>query len=200
MRRSLDNLIEGCQLISFDWRYLYVNKAALKQSKFTSKKDLIGFTMMEKYPGIDNAEMFQVLKTCMEERVSKEMENEFVFPDNTKGWFELRIRPVPEGIFILSVEITERKKAEQAREAHIKGLEEMMFTISHKMRQPIANIMGIDNLLNSSELSQEELHTIMDHISFSIHSLDSFTKELVELIDNQVFIGKDKVGDPGEKS
>jgi len=187
-------------LISFDWRYLYVNKAALKQSKFTSKKDLIGFTMMEKYPGIDNAEMFQVLKTCMEERVSKEMENEFVFPDNTKGWFELRIRPVPEGIFILSVEITERKKAEQAREAHIKGLEEMMFTISHKMRQPIANIMGIDNLLNSSELSQEELHTIMDHISFSIHSLDSFTKELVELIDNQVFIGKDKVGDPGEKS
>ena len=40
------------------------------------------------------------------------MEIKFVFPDGNAGWFDLSIQPVPEGVFILSVDITERKKAE----------------------------------------------------------------------------------------
>ena len=48
----------------------------------------------------------------MEERVAQRMENEYVFPDGGRGWFDLSIHPVAEGIFILSVDITERKRAE----------------------------------------------------------------------------------------
>lgn len=109
---TLDSLIEGFQLISFDWRYLYVNKSLVKQSKLNTKKDLLGFTMMEKFPGIENTELFKVLKECMQDRTSKTLENEFIFPDNSKGWYELRIEPVPKGIFILSIDITESKKSE----------------------------------------------------------------------------------------
>ena len=42
------------------------------------------------------------------------MDNEFTYPDGTKEWFELSIQPVPEGIFILSIDISERKRAEIA--------------------------------------------------------------------------------------
>ncbi|NJO92049.1 MAG: PAS domain S-box protein, partial [Chloroflexia bacterium] len=42
-----------------------------------------------------------------------EIENEFVYPNGSKGWFELKIQPVPEGVFILSQDITERKKIEE---------------------------------------------------------------------------------------
>jgi len=41
------------------------------------------------------------------------MENEFVFPDGTIGWFEIGVQPVPEGVFILSEDITERKRSEE---------------------------------------------------------------------------------------
>lgn len=105
----IDNSIEGFQLIGFDWRYLYVNSAVVKQSKYPSKEDLLGFTMMEKYPGIDKTELFKVLSKCMKERISCTMENEFVYNDGTKGWYELRIQPAPEGIFILSIDITHQK-------------------------------------------------------------------------------------------
>jgi PAS domain S-box-containing protein len=33
-------------------------------------------------------------------------------PNREVGWFELRIQPMPEGLFILSIDITERKQAE----------------------------------------------------------------------------------------
>lgn len=111
-RQTLDNMLEGCQIIGFDWRYLYVNDAVAKQGH-QAKDDLLGNTMMEVYPGIENTAMFSVLRRCMDERVPDQMVNEFTYPDGTSGWFELSIQPVPEGLFILSNDITERKQAEE---------------------------------------------------------------------------------------
>ena len=181
----LDNLIEGFQLIGFDWRYLYANKSVVTQSKYTSRKDLIGFTMMEKYPGIENSALFGVLKRCMKERVAQNIENEFLFPDGSKGYFELRIEPVPEGLFILSMDITEQKKAAQAKEAHINVLEEMIFMISHKVRQPVAHILGFSDVLKNMNLTNEELLKIATYMKQSIHTLDDFTKELTTFIHEQ---------------
>ena len=112
----LNNLLEGCQVIGPDWRYLYVNDAVARQGR-RSKEELLGRTMMEVYPGIDTTPMFAVLRRCMEDRAARQMENEFTFPDGSKGWFELRFEPVPQGVFILSLEITDRKRAE-ARVTH----------------------------------------------------------------------------------
>ena len=122
-RTTLDNMLEGCQIIGYDWRYLYVNDVVAGQGRRT-KEELLGHTMMEIYPGIENTEMFAFLKRCMEKRVPHRMENEFTFPDGSRGWFELSIQPTLEGIFILSQDITERKKAEEELKKRIEELEE----------------------------------------------------------------------------
>src|SRR5215217_3431803 len=86
--RTLDNLIEGCQIIGFDWRYLYINDVTAQQGHQT-KEALLGSTMMEKYPGIENTPLFTTLRRCMEECTVQHLENEFIYPDGTTGWFEL---------------------------------------------------------------------------------------------------------------
>lgn len=178
---TLDNLMEGFQLISFDWRYIYVNDAVVKQSKYT-REELLGYTMMDKYPGIENTEMFKTLEECMTKRTVKNFENEFIFPDNSKRCFELRIQPVSEGLFILSIDITERKKAERQKKEYAKGLEEMIFMTSHKVRQPITHIIGVSNLLDDLVTSNEELKKMTNYIKESALSLDTFTKELTTFI------------------
>lgn len=112
-RKTLDNMLEGCQIIGFDWKYLYVNDVIAVQGRKT-KEELLGRTMMETYPGIEKTEMFSYLRRCMEERLPHRTENEFTFPDGSKGWFELSIQPVPEGVFILSQDITERKQMQES--------------------------------------------------------------------------------------
>ena len=112
-RSTLDGMLEGCQIIGFDWRYLYVNDAVARHGR-RAKEQLLGHTMMEMYPGMEETELFGHLRRCMEERVPRRMENEFTYPDGAKAWFELTIEPVPEGIFILSLDVTERKRAEEA--------------------------------------------------------------------------------------
>src|ERR1035437_7575876 len=106
-------MMEGCQIIGFDYTYLFLNKIALIQSNIT-KEEIIGKTMDECYPGIENNELFSVIRRCMEKRMSEDMENEFSYPDGKKRSFKLRLEPVPEGVFILSEDITERKIAEEA--------------------------------------------------------------------------------------
>jgi putative nucleotidyltransferase with HDIG domain/PAS domain S-box-containing protein len=104
-------MLEGCQIIDSDWRYIYINEAAARHGRQTPEQ-LLGRTMMEAYPGIETTELFTTLKRCMEERLPHVMENQFDNPDGTTGWFELSIQPVPEGLFILSIDVTGRKLAE----------------------------------------------------------------------------------------
>jgi PAS domain S-box-containing protein len=111
--KLLDNLLEGCQIIGFDWRYLYINASAARHGQRT-KDELLGHTMMAMYPGIETTEMFAQLQQCMQERRAARIENKFIYPDGTTAWFELRIQPIPEGILILSLDITERKQDEHA--------------------------------------------------------------------------------------
>ena len=110
-RYSMDHMLEGVQIIDFDWKFIYVNEALLVHSKYSSE-ELLGHTVMEKYPGVENTSLFKKYEQCLVERQILHFENEFLFPDSSTGYFELSFQPVPEGMFILSVDITERKKAE----------------------------------------------------------------------------------------
>lgn len=65
---------------------------------------------------------------------------------------------------------------------YINGLEEIMFMTSHKVRHPIANILGLSYLLDHEENSAVELKEYLDHIKQSALTLDDLTKELTIFI------------------
>ncbi len=111
-RLTLDNMLEGVQMHDFNWRYIYANDALIKYSKYT-RDELLGYTIMEKYPGIEQTNLYKVLQKCMVERVTEHLETEFTYPDGSEAYFELSIQPIPTGLFILSIDITERKKAKE---------------------------------------------------------------------------------------
>ena len=100
---AFDNLLEGIQVLDFHWRYIYVNNALVKSSRF-QREELIGYTIQEKFPGIEQTELWLVLEYCMKNRVSKPYESELIFPDGRRTFFEFSIQPVPEGLLILSID------------------------------------------------------------------------------------------------
>ncbi|MBX7097082.1 MAG: response regulator [Myxococcaceae bacterium] len=106
----LESLLEGCQVVGFDWRYLFVNRSALAQNRAT-REQLLGRTMLEVYPQLKNSPVFAMLQKTMLERVHTRTETEFEVTDGKPGWFEVRCLPVPEGICILSLDITEARRA-----------------------------------------------------------------------------------------
>jgi putative nucleotidyltransferase with HDIG domain/PAS domain S-box-containing protein len=146
---TLDCLLEGCQIIGFDWRYLYINEAAARQGHQTPEA-LINRTMMEAYPGIENSELFTILKRCMEERAAHHMENQFEYPDGSTGWFELSIQPVPDGLFILSMDITAHKLSElrtQKQLARIDALRKIDLAVLSSFDLKLTLTVSIDQIM-----------------------------------------------------
>ena len=111
-RDVLDHVLEGYEVISPDYTYLYVNDAAVRHAR-TPRESLLGRTMMDVYPGIEETPMFTVLARCMKQRVTTQMENELAYPDGRRCWFELRFQPVSHGLLVFSRDITDRKRTER---------------------------------------------------------------------------------------
>ncbi len=109
--QHFDDLMEGCQIIDQNYRYLYVNNVVAEHARLP-KEQLQGRAMLEVFPDLENTPVYATIRRCMEDRIQHQMENEFAFADGSMGWFDLRFLPVPEGVLIFSWDITERKRDE----------------------------------------------------------------------------------------
>ncbi|MEP7103573.1 MAG: ATP-binding protein [Candidatus Dojkabacteria bacterium] len=120
----IDNLPEGCQVLDKDLRYLFANKAVAEQGQ-TTVHNLIGKTITEVFPGIEKSQLLNEISICLKNKTSKELDNEYVFPDKSKGWFKLKIVPIPIGLVIFSNDITSVRKSDDVIKSRNNDLEEL---------------------------------------------------------------------------
>lgn len=208
----LESLLEGCQVIDPEYRYVFVNETVVKQGQ-RSKDQLLGRTMMECYPGIDGSPMFDVLRRCMTERKHDRFENEFAFPDGSKGWFELRFVPVPQGVCILSLDITDQKRAaaalakteEQLRQAQkMEAIGRLAGGIAHDFNNVLSVIISYSEFLCEDLKHGEPMRADIEQIHAAGLRAADLTRQLLafsrqqalqlQLLDaNQVLAGTEKM-------
>lgn len=119
-------------------------------------------------------------------------ETSFVQQDNSSAWYWIEMFPVHDsqntllGFIISSEDITSRKTIELERITmvsdiiqHNKDLEQFAYIISHNLRSPVANILGLSNIISTAtDLTQENFKKCLDGLTLSAKKLDEIIIDL----------------------
>ena len=86
-----------------------------------------------------------------------------------------------------ALNITGRKNAEEYKAQYTQALEEMLFAVSHKFRKPVANLFGLINLLNNTELTEEKIKEYVPYLKSFADELDGYIRELNGFLQQKQF-------------
>jgi len=118
-------------------------------------------------------------------------------------YFNIRISPILEkskiiGYCLSAIDITNRKRIEIERQNIItdliqknRDLEQFTYIVSHNLRSPLSNIIGLSNLLKEELIKNEELIEI-NGIYESALSLESTIQDLNEILQLKTAISERK--------
>lgn len=91
-------------------------------------------------------------------------------------------------VLCISVDITEQKLADEERSKMVadilqrnKDLEQFSYIVSHNLRAPVANILGIASLLEQ-DVTEREKTTLLNGLFSSVKSLDTVIRDLNHIL------------------
>jgi PAS domain S-box-containing protein len=105
----LDSVADIHILFDRDFRYVYVNEAAVRAID-RPREHLLGRTLWELYPDIVGTELDRQYHRAMDERILVNFDFHYLTLDT---WWENRFYPTPTGLSVFATDITERKRVEE---------------------------------------------------------------------------------------
>ncbi|MDB5008707.1 MAG: sensor histidine kinase [Mucilaginibacter sp.] len=73
-----------------------------------------------------------------------------------------------------------------------KDLEQFTYIVSHNLRAPVANILGLTNVLTDHELEPDEITEVIKKVSASASSIDTVISDLNQIIQARRFVNERK--------
>jgi len=195
LRSIFDNSDTGYILMDNNLSIISFNKPAQKFSQEDLNKTLIEDSNAIDYFSIERQAFMK--KKCHEALAGKSIMHEvkYLQADKTLRWYFMRFYPVHNfekkifGVVIALNDVTERKTLDLNRQKitqeliqRAKAQEQFTYIVSHNLRSPVANIIGLSNLMNDGELSHEESKEMMNRLAVSAKKLDEVILDLSQIL------------------
>ena len=192
IRNVLESVSDAFIALDREWRYTYVNKKAA-QLLHQKSESLIGQPVWDDaFPGKTGTLAYQELHRAMQENVPVVFEEHSPIFD---AWFEVHGYPSAEGLAIYFQDVSDRKKAEAAREHRLaeeqaareaaeaasRLKDEFLAVVSHELRSPLNPILGCAKLLKKGDLSSERKEQALESIERNAHIQAQLVNDLLDV-------------------
>ena len=205
LRTIFENTDTAYVLINTELIIISFNALAQKYSETQNKKSLEvnrsikDFFSAERWPAIKKT-LGRVVKG---ETVNYELS--FTLANGTVQWFDIRWLNVKNsesqhvGFILANKEITDTKIAALERERitadliqHNQDLEQFTYVISHNLRAPVANILGLSDMLKEHELDLTAKLEVLERVTQSVKNIDTVIKDLNHILQAREMVNEKK--------
>ncbi len=195
LRTIFNNTATVYILVNKDLKIVAFNKGAFAGlskelgNTLETGKDMIDFIEDEK-----KQRSLEMYKRVFEGAQFK-LEDSYILEDGITLWFDMHLLPVYGdngkvlNMIVYLSEITKRKIAEDESKKitldlvqRIKELEQFSYIISHNLRLPVANIIGLINNFSINQLPPREQKEIISAVHISARRLDDIITDLNEIL------------------
>lgn len=173
--------------INNDFTIRYANRRAQEHArKLFGKEFIVGERLTDYYPESEQKKAREHAVQMTEKKQTVSYEHQLVYPDGEAQWFLRRYYGVFDdkgeltGIVIASINITSRKEQELQIQKQADSLREIAKIQSHEIRRPVANIMGLTDLIDLKGKSIQENEQILQYLKQSVQELDSLISRIVD--------------------
>lgn len=166
-------------LIDKDLKFLYTGGRGYK-NRMVNTLELIGKPIQKILPVDIHTKIRELLPSLL---VGNHHSFEAVFHEQT---FLNTLQPIfneegqVESFVLASIDITERKKNEEKIKERNIILEEIAWLQSHEVRRPVANILGLMQLIKMEErAADEKISLYLEHLEKATENLDQIIHKIV---------------------
>ncbi len=203
LRTIIENTKTAYTLIDKNLRLIEGNEAARQIALLEVKKIP---QQGEYYLNIIPQQRAAILKPMFEQVLKGEsLSYETIYASNK--WYRVRLEPIMTrfkeaiGICMAIDDVTEQKTAEKEKLKLIESLaeqnknhEQFSYIVSHNLRSPVANIIGLVYLLQGNNLTDNEKNKCLEGLSQSAKSIDEVINDLNFILKNRR--EGDKIAEP----
>ncbi len=176
MEDILESISDGFFTLDNDWKFTYVNKAYTDTHK-AQKENFIGNNFWEYFPIALKQKFYTEYHRAVNDRVNVHFEEYSWYLDK---WISVHAYPTEAGLTVYFTDITEQRKYRLQIEAHNNILKEIAWIQSHKVRSPLASILGLTELFAQKNSDPEEIRIIIEGIRSKAEDLDRIIREINE--------------------
>lgn len=187
----LESIGDAFFTLNHEWEVTYWNSEAEKVLQCPRKK-ILGEKLLEHYDITNTDFEFYYRKAIKDKRT----QNFEAFFEATESWYRVNAYPSPEGLSIFFRDITEEKETNfKLKELNQnlrtytnelvkanKGLEQFSYIISHNLRAPVANLLGIATLLDDENSSDEVKDNLLKGLKGNVKRLDAVMQDLNKIL------------------
>ncbi|MBW0176794.1 PAS domain-containing protein [Sediminibacterium sp.] len=189
--RTLQSIINSSDNVliymSKDSNIKYANRKAQQHAiKMFGRPFMIGDKLTDYYSDEEKTLGVEHGRILAEQKATVTHEHMVEYPDGERVWFLRRYYGVFDdsgdlsGIVIASINITNRKEQEMQIQKHLDALKEIAKIQSHEIRRPVANIIGLTDLMDFKQKTVAENEQILQYLRTSALELDQIISRIVD--------------------
>jgi PAS domain S-box-containing protein len=154
-RAILESISEGFTFVDRDWSIRYINEQAAAISG-RSSSEVIGLTLWEAFPGLDDSMLGAAYREAMETGEIKRIEE---YLPRSRRWLHANAYPASDGLSIFVHDVTERHMQQEKLllSEKLAATGRLAATIAHEINNPLESVLNLIYLARTSRAEGDRI-------------------------------------------